>query len=69
MSDIKVGRPDTHPAKPAHVRGIKEGNAVGNYEKMPGHLPDGRATPRRSTGVNAKARAPIDPTMPTLTPA
>ena len=27
------------------------------------------STPRRSTGINARGRAPIDPRMPTLTPA
>ena len=52
-----------------HVKGIKEGNAKGNYEKNTGHRPDGTSTAERSTGINAKAREPIDPRMPNLSPA
>jgi hypothetical protein len=55
--------------KPTHVRGTKAGNAKGNYEKQSGHLPDGRATAAKSTGINPKAREPIDPRMPNLPPA
>ena len=41
-----------------HAQGIKQGNSRGNYEKQDGHLPDGRATARSSTGINAgQARA------------
>ncbi len=54
---------------PAHVKGIKQGNSKGNYERQPGHLPDGRSTPERATGVNPKGRTPIDPRMPVLMPA
>lgn len=54
---------------PAHTPGVKQGNSVGNYEKMPGHEKDGRSTAERSTGVGAKAREPIDPSMPNLSPA
>jgi hypothetical protein len=68
MANIRVGKPQTTPDKPAHTPGIKQGNAKGNYEKQPGHLPNGRATAERSTGVNAKARNPIDPRMPNLSP-
>ena len=57
------------PDMPAHVRGIPEGNARGNYERQVGHLPDGRRTAAASTGVNPKAREPIDPRMPNLSPA
>lgn len=53
----------------AHTPGIKQGNARGNYEKEPGHNPDGTSSARRSTGVNPKAREPIDPSMPNLSPA
>jgi hypothetical protein len=53
---------------PAHTPGIKQGNSKGNYERQPGHLPDGRSTAERSTGINAKAREPIDPRMPNLSP-
>jgi hypothetical protein len=52
----------------AHTPGIKQGNAKGNYEKQEGHKPDGRSTARRSTGINADAMEPIDPSMPNLSP-
>jgi hypothetical protein len=52
-----------------HVQGIKQGNSVGNYERNEGHNPDGTSDQRRSTGVNAKGREPIDPRMPNLSPA
>ena len=65
---IKVGKPDVSPDKPAHVKGIPRGNASGSYEKMPGHLPDGRSTAKRSTGINPKAHEPILPAMPNLSP-
>jgi hypothetical protein len=69
MANLKVGKPDVAPDAPSHVSGIKRGNSTGNYESMAGHLPDGRVTAERSTGVNAKARNPIDPRMPNLPPA
>jgi hypothetical protein len=53
---------------PAHTPGIKQGNSKGNYESMTGHSPDGTSTAARSTGVNAKATEPIDPSMPNLSP-
>jgi hypothetical protein len=53
----------------AHTPGVRQGNATGNYEKQSGHEPDGRSTAERSTGINAKAREPIDPRMPNLSPA
>jgi hypothetical protein len=56
------------PDKPTHVRGTFMGNATGNYEKMSGHLPDGRSTAERSTGINPDKRDPIDPRMPNLSP-
>jgi hypothetical protein len=69
MANLKTGTPDVAPDAPAHVRGIKQGNSRGNYERQAGHKPDGRVTAERSTGVNAKARNPIDPRMPNLPPA
>lgn len=57
------------PDLPAHVAGIKQGNARGNYEQMKGHNRDGTSTAARSTGVNAQDRDPIDPSMPNLSPA
>ena len=52
-----------------HVKGIKSGNAKGNYERMAAHKPDGTSTAERSTGINAGAREPIDPRMPNLSPS
>jgi len=56
------------PDMPSHVDGVHEGNATGNYEKQPGHLPDGRSTAERSTGINAKTHDAILPEMPNLSP-
>lgn len=66
---IRTGRPDVDPARPSHVPGIKEGNEPGNYEKQAGHLPDGRSTAERSTGINPHRHDPIDPSMPNLSPS
>ena len=54
--------------KPTHVPGTKAGNSTGNYEKQPGHKPDGTSTAERSTGINPKGAQPIDPRMPNLSP-
>ena len=69
MANLKVGKPDVSPDAPAHTPGVREGNSKGNYEKQPGHLPDGRSTAARSTGINPKLHEPIDPRMPNLSPA
>lgn len=69
MAGIKTGGGVPKMDAPAHTPGVNQGNATGNYEKQPGHKPDGRSTAERSTGVNAKAREPIDPSMPNLSPA
>ena len=66
--DLKMGKDQVTPDKPAHVKGITQGNASGNYEKQKGHNPDGTSTAERSTGVNVKAHDPIDPSMPNLSP-
>lgn len=66
---MRVGKPDVRPDAPSHVKGIKQGNAKGNYESQPGHKTDGRSTAERSTGINPKSRGPIDPSMPDLSPA
>jgi hypothetical protein len=68
MADIRVGKPDVKPDLPAHTKGVTYGNARGNYEKQDGHEADGRSTAKRSTGVNADAMEPIDPSMPNLSP-
>jgi hypothetical protein len=69
MSNMSVGKGDVKPDAPAHTKGVYQGNAKGNYEKQAGHHPDGRSSAERSTGINAKAREPIDPRMPNLSPA
>jgi hypothetical protein len=53
---------------PTHTPGIKQGNEPGNYERQTGHLPDGRSTAARSTGINPGMEEPIDPRMPNLSP-
>jgi hypothetical protein len=67
MAKVKTG-PGPAADLPAHTPGVKSGNSKGNYEKQEGHLPNGKSTARRSTGVNAGKRDPIDPRMPNLSP-
>ncbi len=69
MSPITVGRPDVRPDLMTHIKGVRRGNHEGNAKHQPGHLPDGRSTARRSTGVCARARNPLLPSMPNLSPA
>ncbi|CAA9521798.1 MAG: hypothetical protein AVDCRST_MAG45-2552 [uncultured Solirubrobacterales bacterium] len=69
MGYIRTGKPDVRPDLPAHTPGIMSGNQTGNYDKQVGHKPDGTSTAERSTGINPKARNPIDPRMPNLPPA
>ena len=66
---LKLGKSDKKTDNPTHVKGIKQGNSRGNYEKMDGHLSDGRSTAARSTGISVSAAEPIDPRMPNLPPA
>jgi hypothetical protein len=68
IEGIRVGHARAKPTTPTHVRGNRGGNDLGNYEKSRGHLPDGRSTARRSTGINPKSRDPILPGMPNLSP-
>ena len=65
---IRVGKADVSHDKPAHTAGIRQGNSVGNYKKSKGHLPDGRSTAARSTGIRPKAHEPLLPGMPNLSP-
>jgi hypothetical protein len=77
ISNVNVGKPLVKPSDPSHVRGVRRGNARGNFEREEGLYdapegakPDGgRATARRSTGINPNARNPIDPRMPNLPPS
>ena len=68
---LRVGRAQVKITKPSHVPGVRQGNAIGSLEKESGLRQRGAgafATGRRSTGINAEAREPIDPRMPVLTP-
>ena len=60
MAQIKVGKADIKPDASAHQAGVSQGNA-GRFDSQVGHLPDGRSTAERSTGVNPKHANPIDP--------
>jgi hypothetical protein len=68
MGLLSRSKQNPAPDKLAHTPGIKQGNSKGNYESQTGHLPDGRRTAAASTGINPKAREPIDPRMPNLSP-
>jgi len=67
MAEVSTGAQHTGIDKPTHVKGIAQGNALGKYELMAGHNPDGTSTAMRSTGVTGTE--PIDPSMPNLSPA
>ncbi len=70
---IRVGKPDTKMDAPSHVPGVRQGNQPGGTEKDPGLEETGKYTARsyarKSTGINAKSRNPIDPNSPNLPPA
>lgn len=68
---LKTGKADVEPDTSAHVPGVRQGNAVGNMErdKSVHKLGEGAVgTARRSTGIRAEDREPIDPRMPNLSP-
>lgn len=70
--NLKVGKRDVKLDASSHVRGVREGNRKGGFERMPGvsrEKGELEATARRSTGICADAREPIDPAMPNLSPA
>ncbi|MDB1088533.1 hypothetical protein PJ985_13245 [Streptomyces sp. ACA25] len=69
MAKIRTGTPDVKPDTVAHIRGVRQGNAPGMYERQPGHLPDDRSNARRSTGISPETKEPIMPGMPSLSPA
>lgn len=69
MAEIRTGKSDIDTQDLGHIKGINQGNSIGNYENQVGHLPDGRRTARASTGINPEAHEPIDPRMPNLSPA
>ena len=78
MLNLRIGKAETSPDKPAHTQGVRQGNRPGTFDDEPGHInlgqtgagrPTGKATARRSTSINPEARDPIDPRMPNLPPA
>jgi hypothetical protein len=75
VANIRVGRTDTGPARPTHVAGVRGGNEPGALERQAGLHQDpddprlATCSAARSTGINPRARDPIDPRMPHLTPA
>ncbi len=69
IEGIRVGHAKIKPTSPTHVPGMRIGNEPGSYERSHGHLPDGRSTARRSTGIDPDGHNPILPEMPNLSPA
>jgi hypothetical protein len=78
MANIRVGKPDTTHDAPAHTPGVSQGNEPGGTAADPGleetgEIGAGRpsmvSTARKSTGINAEKRNPIDPNSPNLPPA
>lgn len=72
ISNIRVGKPQVSPSLPSHTRGVREGNACGSLDREPGIYSAGKmakGTARRSTGINAGPKDPIDPNSPNLSPA
>jgi hypothetical protein len=68
MGQIQTGRSHTKPDAPAHVKGIREGNARRAYSKQIGHHDDGTADARRSTGIRPGEHNAILNIMPNLPP-
>jgi hypothetical protein len=68
MGNIRVGKPDVRPDSPSHVKGVRQGNEKGAYEKQMGHHADGTADARRSTGIGPKKHNAILKAMPNLPP-
>jgi len=60
----------SRPPQPVHVPGTIKGEELALTHKEPGRG-EGKQyrSSRDSTGINAKARAPIHPKMPSIPPA
>lgn len=67
MGRIRTGKPHTRPDSPAHVTGIREGNA-NRIGRQVGHRKDGTVDARRSTGIRPRKHNAILKTMPNLPP-
>jgi hypothetical protein len=72
QDNLLVGEPQVEPDAPAHSPGIRQGNSMGGLKRARGIVPidewTARGTAERSTGINARARNPIDPRSPNLSP-
>jgi hypothetical protein len=71
VANVRIGKPQIRPDGPSHIPGIRMGNAPGSLAREPGFHPVNglvKASAERSTGINARARNPIDPRMPNLPP-
>lgn len=71
LDGIVVGEADVDPTVPSHVPGVHEGNKPRRLLSALGvRVREVRTiyAPTRSTGIAARHHAPIDPTMPFLTP-
>jgi hypothetical protein len=73
VDNLRVGKAQIDPAATAHQRGIRQGNKHGSLSREAGIIPAGslaaHGSARRSTGINPRARNPIDPSMPNLSPS
>jgi len=80
IANIRVGKPDVEPTAPSHVRGVREGNSIHATERQreldssrakgtAARRQSATASARRSTGINDRAKNPIDPRMPKLSPS
>jgi hypothetical protein len=75
FANLRVGKADVRTDLPSHVAGVRQGNRSGSLERTRGIEPDPEdrrfayGTAARSTGINARARDPIDPRMPNLSPS
>ena len=72
-----MGKPDTKQDASAHTPGVSQGNQRGGTDaddgfEQTGEIGAGRpsmkSTARKSTGINAAKRNPIDPNSPNLPP-
>jgi hypothetical protein len=61
-------RPDVSFDRTSHVRGVHQGNLAG-HANVQRRTDQEEVEARRSTGIAAEDRAPIDPKMPNLPPA
>jgi hypothetical protein len=73
IANVRVGKRQVSPQQSSHVRGVHQGNATALLKHTRNSDIDVKgdmatAKPTRSTGINAKKHAAIDPRMPNLTP-